>query len=75
MKDEVHQIKTRAANSWDMHLKRVFMNGKEIYSEHATDAERKVLFEPTFSHIHIPIEDFETLQEIIINHNDNNEQL
>ena len=73
VKDEVHRIKTRTAESWDMQLKRVFMNGEAIYSEYTTEVQRRVLFEPTFQHIHIPLADFEAFQEVIKRHNDNDQ--
>ena len=61
VKDDVHRIKTRSATSWDLQLKRVFMNGEEIFNQYTVDKQRKVLFDPNFGHIHIPLEDFENL--------------
>ena len=70
VKDDVHRIKTRSATSWDLQLKRVFMNGEEIYNQYTTDVQRKVLFDPNFSHIHIPMDDFNDLQRVILSHHD-----
>ena len=42
------------------------MNGNKIFDQYEVDTQRKVLFDPNFAWIHLPLDDFEQLSQVII---------